>query len=176
MLRHSGLVENGMSCIFILPEDNIGVAIAINSNDYFVGADFADRVGWGVVLTLMGDEPNRFGSSEYVLRHLMYDVIYLATLIISVLPLIFIGKYKKRLRKGGGWRNIAGILVLHAVLPTFILMMPRIFFGTPLWVVKDFVPDLFVTIIVSAGVLAAEGIWKFGLFIKAVNQSKVVEM
>ena len=98
VLRHSGLVENGMSCIFILPEDNIGVAIAINSNDYFVGADFADRVGWGVVLMFMGDEPNRIGSSEYVLRHLMYDVIYITVLIISVLPLIFIGKYKKRLQ------------------------------------------------------------------------------
>ena len=169
VLRHSGLVENGMSCIFILPEDDIGVAIAVNTNDYFVGADFADRVGWGVVLMLMGDEPNRIGSGEYALRHLMYDGIYLTVLIISVLPLLFIGKYKKRIGKRSGWKNAAGILAFHAVLPVFILTVPRIFFGTPLWVVKAFVPDLFVTIIVSAGMLFAGGIVKVIIIIRGTD-------
>lgn len=42
-LLHSGLVENGMSCIYILPEDNIGAAITINTNqnlgNYLYGSD-----------------------------------------------------------------------------------------------------------------------------------------
>lgn len=168
-LRHSGLVENGMSCIYILPEDNIGVAITININDYFVGADFADRVGWGVILMLMGDEPNQIASNEYVRKHLMYDGIYLAVFIISVLPLLFIGKYKKRLQKGSNWRIVAWMLVFHAVFPVFILLLPRVFFGTLLWVVKAFVPDLFVVIIISAGLLFAGGIVKMILFIKGMD-------
>lgn len=172
VLRHSGLVENGMSCIFILPEDDIGVAIAVNTNDYFVGADFADRVGWGVVLMLMGDEPNRIGSGGYALRHLMYDGIYITVLIISVLPLFFIGKYKMCIRKRSGWKNAAVMSAFHAVLPVFILAVPRIFFGTPLWVVKAFVPDLFVTIIVSAGMLFAGGVVKVIILIRGTDYSE----
>ena len=168
-LRHSGLVENGMSCIYILPEDNIGVAITINTNDYFVGADFADRVGWGVILMLMGDEPNQIVSNEYVIKHLMYDGIYLAVFIISVLPLLFIGKYKKHLQKGSNWRIVAWMLAFHAVFPVFILMLTRVFFGTPLWVVKAFVPDLFVVIIISACLLFAGGIVKMILFIRGMD-------
>ena len=165
-LRHSGLVENGMSCIYILPEREMGIAITINSNDYFVGADFADRVGWGVILMLMGDEPNQIDPDEYVLRHLMYDGIYLMVLIISLLPLICIGKYNKRLQKHKIWRIITGIILLHALFPTFILLLSRLFFDTPLWVVKAFVPDMFAVIMISSFLLIIGGIVKICLIIK----------
>lgn len=165
-LRHSGLVENGMSCIYILPEDNIGVAMTINTNDYFVGADFADRVGWGVILMLMGDEPNQIGSNEYVMRHLMYDGIYLVVIIVALLPLILIGRYKKNLLKREGLRTVAWLIALHVVLPIFFLMLTGIFFKTPLWVVRAFVPDLFAVIIASACLLFAGGVIKAILFIK----------
>lgn len=166
-LRHSGLVENGMSCIYILPDDNIGVAMTINTNDYFVGTDFADRVGWGVILILMGDEPNQIGADEYVMRHLMYDGIYLAVLVVALLPLIMIGRYKKRLLKGRNWRTAIWLIALHVAFPAFILMLTGIFFKTPLWVVKAFVPDLFAVIIASACLLFAGGVIKAILFIKA---------
>lgn len=165
-LRHSGLVENGMSCIYILPEDNIGVAMTINTNDYFVGADFADRVGWGVILMLMGDEPNQIGSKEYVMRHLMYDGIYLAVLVVALLPFIMIGRYRKRLQKGKSLRTAIWLIALHVVLPTFILMLTGIFFKTPLWVVRAFVPDLFAVIIASACLLFTGGVIKAILFIR----------
>jgi CubicO group peptidase (beta-lactamase class C family) len=164
-LRHSGLVETGMSCIYILPDDNIGVAMTINTNDYFVGTDFADRVGWGVILILMGDEPNQIGANEYVMRHLMYDGIYLAILVVALLPFIMIGRYKKRLLKGRNWRTAIWVIALHVAFPTFILMLTGIFFKTPLWVVKAFVPDLFAVIIASACLLFAGGVLKAILFI-----------
>ena len=125
-LRHSGLVETGMSCIYILPDDNIGVAMTINTNDYFVGADFADRVGWGVILILMGDEPNQIGTNEYFMRHLMYDGIYLAVLVVALLPFIMIGRYKKRLLKGRNWITAIWLIALHVAFPTFILMLTGI--------------------------------------------------
>lgn len=166
-LRHSGLVETGMSCIYILPDDNIGVAMTINTNDYFVGTDFADRVGWGVILILMGDEPNQIGTNEYFMRHLMYDGIYLAVLVVALLPFIMIGRYKKRLLKGRNWRTAIWLIALHVAFPTFILMLTGIFFKTPLWVVRAFVPDLFAVIIASACLLFAGGVIKAILFIKA---------
>ena len=164
-LRHSGLVETGMSTVYILPESEIGIAIAVNTNDYFVGKDLMDRIDCGVALLFMGDEPNQISGSEYVTRHLLYDLIYLVVFIISVLPLCLLHLYKKRLTTGNLALKIAALVVLHLLLPIFILLLSQIIFATPLWVVRAFVPDMFTTIVVSATLLFAGGIIKTLLFI-----------
>ena len=159
-LRHSGLVETGMSVVYILPESEMGIAIAVNTNDYFVGKDLMDRIDWSVALMLMGDEPNQIRGNEYVTRHLFYDLIYLAVLIISVLPLCLLHIYIKRLKTGGSALKIVTLVLLHLLLPILILLLPQIAFSTPLWVVRGFVPDMFTTIVVSATLLFAGGIIK----------------
>lgn len=164
-LRHSGLVETGMSTIYILPESEIGIAIAVNTNDYFVGKDLMDRIDWGVALLLMGDEPNQISGSEYVTRHLLYDIIYLVVFVISILPLCLLHTYIKRLKKGNLAFKIAMLVLLHLLLPTFILLLSQIAFSTPLWVVCAFVPDMFITIIISATLLFIDGIIKAILLI-----------
>lgn len=164
--RHSGLVETGMSAIYILPESEIGIAVAVNTNDYFVGKDMADRIDWSIVLMLMGDEPNYIGANEYVTRHLLYDLAYLVVFAISALPLCLIMIYKKRLAKGKLPGKITLLVLLHLFLPIFLLLLPQIFFATPLWVVASFVPDLFTTIIVSSSLLFIGGIAKSILLMK----------
>ena len=160
-LRHSGLVETGMSTIYILPEREIGIAIAVNANDYFVGKDLMDRIDWSLVLMLTGDKPNQISDNEYVTRHILYDLAYFVVFAISILPLFF----KKRLITGKLWVNITIFVLLHLILPTFILLMPRIFFETPLWVVLAFVPDMFTTIFISSCLLFIGGIVKSILLI-----------
>ena len=164
-LRHSGLVETGMSTIYILPERGMGIAFAVNTNDYFVGKDLMDRIDWGVVLTIMGDESNQIGGNEYVTRHAMYDFIYLSVLAISVLPLCLIHFYNKRIKTGNLAFRITALVLLHLILPIFLLLLPRIVFLTPLWVVRAFVPDMFTAIVVSSTLLFAGGIVKSILFI-----------
>ena len=165
-LRHSGLVETGMSTIYILPESEIGIAIAVNTNDYFVGKDLMDRIDWSVALMLMGDEPNEISGSEYVTRHLLYDFIYFTVFVISVLPLCWLHKYKKRLKTGKLAYKIAALVLLHLLLPIFILLLSQIVFSTPLWVVCAFVPDMFTVIIVSSVFLFTGGIIKAILLTK----------
>ena len=164
-LRHAGLVETGMSTIYILPENGIGIAIAVNTNDYFVGKDMLDRIDWSIALTLMDAEPNEIGGSEYVVRHLMYDLAYFAVFVISVLPVCLIGIYKRRISTGKLWIKITLLALLHLVLPVFILLLPQTFFATPLWVVKAFVPDMFLTITVSSCLLFMGGVVKSILLI-----------
>lgn len=164
-LRHSGLVETGMSVIYILPESEIGIAIAINCNDYFVGKDMMDRIDWSVALMLMDEEPNQIGDNEYVTRHLLYDLLYLVILAISIIPVCLIKRFKKRLSTGKLWVKIILTALLHLVLPAFILLFPIAVFATPLWVVQAFVPDLFCVIITSACLLFIGGIVKAILFI-----------
>lgn len=166
-LRHSGLLETGMSVVYILPQSGIGIAIAINTNDYFVGKDMFDRIDWGVALMLMGDETNLIGTNEYALRHLMYDLAYFAVFAISILPLCLIAIYKKRLLKGKFWVKILLLILLHLLLPVFILLLPQIFFATPLWVAQAFVPDMFAVIIASSVLLFSGGIVKAVLLLRA---------
>lgn len=169
-LRHSGLVETGMSTVYILPESGIGIAIAVNTNDYFVGKDLMDRMDWSIALMLMGDKPNQISANEYVMRHLLYDLAYFAVMIISELPLCLISVYKNRLTKGRMSVKIALLVLLHLILPIFILLLPQMFFATPLWVVKAFVPDMFLTIILSSCLLFIGGIIKSVLLI--ANKTK----
>ncbi|MDE6473474.1 MAG: serine hydrolase [Clostridia bacterium] len=159
-LRHSGLVETGMSTIYILPESEIAIAIAVNTNDYFVGKDMMDRIDWSIVFMLTGDKPNQITANEYVTRHFLYDLAYFVVFAISVLPLYLIKFYKKRLTTGRLWVKISLLVLLHLVLPILLLLLPQMFFATPLWVVMAFVPDMFTTIAVSAALLFVGGIIK----------------
>ncbi len=130
-LRHSGLAETGMSIFYILPESEIGIAIAVNTNDYFVGKDLMDRIDWGVILMLTGDKPNQISANQYVTRHLLYDLAYFVVFAISILPSFLIKLFKKRLATGKLWIKISVLILLHLILPIFILLLPQIFFATP---------------------------------------------
>ncbi|MDE6597443.1 MAG: beta-lactamase family protein [Clostridia bacterium] len=160
VLRHSGLVETGMSCIYILPERQIGIAIAVNVNDYFVTKDMMDRIDWSIALMLMGEAPNEIGASEYAVKHFGYDMAYIAVLIIACLPLCLLGLFIKRLSKGNLALKTVITVLLHLVLPSLLLALSQMFFATPLWVACNFVPDLFITIVISSILLYAGGIAK----------------
>lgn len=171
-LRHAGLVETGMATIYILPNSGIGIAAAVNTNDYFVGKDLMDRIDWSIAMMIMGMEPNQIKENEYVLRHLLYDFAYFVVLLISVLPLCLISVFKKRISKGRFSVRIILLTLLHLILPILILLLPLMFFATPLWVVEAFVPDMFMTIIVSSCMLFIGGIVKTVLII--MNKKKSV--
>lgn len=165
VMRHSGLVETGMSSIYVLPESGLGVAVLVNSNDYFVGKDFMDRLDWSIPMLLTGMQPNEIGANEYATAHALYDLAYIAVLTVSVLPLCFIVFWLKRAGRAKLALLIVIEVLIHAVLPSFILALPLLFFATPLWVVMAFVPDMFITIIISSVLLYATGAAKVVLFI-----------
>lgn len=161
VLHHSGLVETGTSCVFILPESGVAVALEANVNDYFVTNEMMDSLGWGVVLMLLGLAPNEIASNAYVLNHLWIDLIMFAVLLSAILPLCLFPRYAKRAaHQKFGWKTSMVTLLLHLVLPILILLIAPVGFGTPLWVAEAFVPDVFVTVIVASTLLFAVGLAK----------------
>ena len=165
VLRHSGLVETGMSCIYVLPERNLGVAVLINTNDYLVTQSMMDAIDWSVTLMLLGMKPNEIGGWQYPLYHVLYDLLYIIIIAIAVLPLALIKLHIKRLSRGKLWQKMVTLIAVHAVLPTLILLFPVIFVATPLWVVCAFVPDLFAVLIILSVLLYAGGAVKSALWI-----------
>ncbi len=163
--RHSGLVETGMSCIYVLPERNLGVAVLINTNDFLVTQSMMDSIDWSVTLMLLGMQPNEIENWQYPVYHLLYDLLYLVIIAIAVLPLALIKLHIKGLSRGKLWQKISLLVAVHAVLPTLILLFTVIFLATPLWVVCAFVPDLFAVLVISSVLLYAGGAVKSALWI-----------
>ena len=157
VLRHSGLVETGTACIFILPESDIAIAITANVNDYFVSNEMMDSLGWGVVLMLLGDSPNEIKSSDYILSHARIDLIMLFVLAAGIISLCLLPKYADRIKRTKRSSAVISLIAFHLLLPIFILMLVPIFFATPLWVAKAFVPDVFITAVASASLLFIGG-------------------
>lgn len=160
VLRHSGLVETGTSCVFIMPESEIGVAITANVNDYFVTDEMMDSLGWGIILMLLGETPNEITDNAYLLSHLRIDLIMLAVFVAAFLPLCFLPRYKNSLKKHKTIRKVIALAIYHLILPICILLIVPIFFQTPLWVARAFVPDVFITVVLSSAVLFVTGIIK----------------
>ncbi len=160
VLRHSGLIETGTSCVFLLPEREIGIAIEANVNDYFVTNEMMDSLGWGVVLMLLGDAPNEITNSAYMVRHLWIDCIMLAVLVTAILPLCLLPHYAHRVMGKKRVSTVAALVLLHGLLPVFLLLLVPVCFATPLWVAKAFVPDVFLTVIVSSTLLFVGGVVK----------------
>ena len=174
ILRHSGLVETGTSCVFILPESGIGVTITTNVNDYFVTNEMMDSLGWGVILMLLGESPNEITDNAYLLNHLRIDLIMLAVFAVAVLPLCFLPRYRKLLKKDKNIRKVISIVIYHFILPILILLIVPVFFQTPLWVAKAFVPDVFITVILSSTLLFITGIIKTIMLINYLTKEKKI--
>lgn len=172
VLRHSGLVETGTSCVFILPESGIAVALETNVNDYFVTNEMMDSLGWGVVLMLLGHAPNEIANNAYVLTHLWIDLIMFAVLFVAILPLCLLPRYVRVAARQKIAVKIAVLALLHLVLPILILLLVPVGFATPLWVAKAFVPDVFVTVVVSSALLFVGGLAKGILLAKQAKKNK----
>ena len=51
-------------------------------------------------------------------------------------------------------------LLGYLIPAVLILLIVPVFFATPLWVARDFVPDVFITVAVSLALLFAGGLIK----------------
>ncbi|MBD5459977.1 MAG: beta-lactamase family protein [Lachnospiraceae bacterium] len=160
VLRHAGLIETGTSCIFIIPESGIGIAIEANINDYFVTNEMMDSIGWGVLLMLLGEPANGIADHSYAFKHLQIDLVLLLMLLLAILPLCFLPRYIHRTERKKLSVRITLLLLLHFLLPIFILLLVPIFFATPLWVAKAFVPDVYITVMISSALLFIGGLVK----------------
>ena len=126
-----------------------------------------DSIGWGVILMLLGEDPNIIPRDAFILEHLRIDLIMLIVFAAAVIPMFFIPKYKKRVSRKHFISATASVLTVNIVFPVFILMIVPVFFKTPLWVAEAFVPDVFITVAVSSAVLFIGGIVKALILINA---------
>lgn len=156
ILGHTGLVENYMSNMFILPDANIGIMMLVNTNDYFVTDPMMDTVSASIVLMLMGEQPVAIDSNAYLMKHIIIDGIFILMLVIAMLPLLRHKKFIVRLKKGKKLGAFLSFVLINVLYPTILFAGPYYLLKTPLWAVKDFATDVWIVTVVS-GVLAYLG-------------------
>ncbi len=159
VISHGGLVENYITHMFILPESEIAAVILINDNDYLISNEMTGTILNGVLAMLFEEKPTYINETSYVMKHLILDGLYLVIVILCTLPLLLFGKWKKRLNNRNRMKVIISFMLFHIIIPTLLLLVPRIL-GTPMSVVKGFVPDFYIVLVGSAFVAYGTGILK----------------
>jgi len=109
---------------------------------------------------LLGNPPNEITSNAYISNHIFINLIMLTILTVAILSLCLLPKYSRKIKCRKKTISLLLLILFHLILPIFILLLVPIFFATPLWVAKAFVPDVFITIIISSTLLLLNGLIK----------------
>ena len=117
----------------------------------------------------MGETPVKIDSKSYLLGHGAADAVMLFALIASWMPILLMGGWIRRRKKKLIY--VPGLIVdilVQIVLPTVLLF---VLFGlVPSFIVKRFVPDVYIIVIAVSGSLYLGGAVKLiaGIILKAV--------
>ena len=162
LVFHGGQVETGITYMFILPEEQLAVCFMLNGNDEFVTNSLMDNAIWDSLAIIKGEPTKAISHSAYIVRHAVYDALYLLVFALSLLILIKAIKAKDGIKPAGAAKAKAVIFNAAAYIlwPLFLLTAIKIFFDTPLWVVRQFVPDLYFVILISAAFAFTGGIFR----------------
>lgn len=154
VLTHSGLVENYTSKMFIIPEDNIGIVILVNMNDYLVTNNSLEDI----VKPILGEEKPNVSNHLYLKNHLLLDVIYLVVTMIAIYPIVTIKKWRNKNKT----KKLYIIdIVRHLIFPLLLSLLPAVI-NVPFWVIWNFVKDLALIIIINSILMFSTGIYKIG--------------
>lgn len=158
VLTHSGLVENYTSKMFIIPEDNIGIVILVNMNDYLVTNNLLEDI----VKPILGEKKPNVPNHLYLKNHLLLDAIYLVVTMIAIYPIVTIKKWKNKNKT----KKLYVIdFARHLFFPLLLILLPVVI-RVPFWVIWNFVKDLALIIIINSILMFSTGIYKIVCLLK----------
>ncbi len=162
VLTHSGLVENYTSKMFIIPEDNIGIVVLVNMNDYLVTNNLLEDI----VKPILGEEKPNVPNHLYLKNHLLLDAIYLVITTIAIYPIVTIRKWKNKNKT----KKLYIIdIIRHLIVPLLLILLPAVI-AVPFWVIWNFVKDLALVLIVNFLLMISVGLYKISYLLKEIKE------
>lgn len=154
IIYHTGKVENYTSVMVLLPQRDLAVVMLFNTMDFLVGQNQIEEIEENVISIVRGEEIKEINQKTYLVRRVIINAVCLVLVLLSCLPiLIFV---KRRQKKKG---NLFVAVILHVICPVLLICaFPAA--GMPLFVVRGFVPDIFIVLVLSAIILVAGGVLK----------------
>lgn len=152
IIFHGGQVENGISYQFILPDEKLAACFMINGNDQFGMNSLADNAFWNSLEIINGKTAAKVNHTTYILIHTFLNLIFVLILALSLF--IFIKGFKRReVKKQSSAKRVLKISLAalgYLVWPLLLLTFTKTFADTPLWVVRLYVPDLYIVLLTGA--------------------------
>ncbi len=123
----SGMLAHQMATMILIPQKKVGVVLLFNDGDYLVGKGMMEKVSVGVTDILLGEQPAKIDSKDYLLQHGVIDAILLVALLGACMPIFLTGVWKKRARRGFRVVRLIKDILIQLVLPTCILVLIPIY-------------------------------------------------
>ena len=167
LLYHSGLVENYFSIMCLLPDNGLGVVTLYNMNDYFVANNLATTLTIDVFNILMGVEPAGVGNSDYIIFHLLINLLLCLVLLLAIVPLLRLHRWKEMLADRHPLSLILGSAVLHILYPLLPLSIPLLL-RTPYSAAWAYAADVIMVTVSSAAFALICGVSKLVIWVRGV--------
>lgn len=165
--NHGGNVETYSSFMNILPEQNIAFAMLFSVDDMLVGQNISTQINMNVVKILSGEMVEPVTSSLYWQPHIIINFCAIVVILLCLLPIIFLKRWKKKasLHRRRTW---IALILLHVLVPIGIFVI-LFNLGYPPAVIIGFGGDIFLVAVTCAILLLAEGIYKIMYLIRHSN-------
>jgi CubicO group peptidase (beta-lactamase class C family) len=180
---HGGLLADYQASIKFLPEDDISVVLMYNTSSIALNklfkVGYRERIESGIINAIYGISPTEQpGLGPFNLNSYPISVIYGLALVLAVLIsalIIFSGLrllwISKRLLKSKlyFWRFVIFSVLMHFLLPLFVLVLVPIYSGVPWRFAMNYAPDASWFIMISSITLLLVGLAKAVIVVRILK-------
>ena len=155
----SGVLENQMTMMALIPDKKIGFVMLFNGGDYLVGKQLMEKICVGVTDILLGEKAANIPSNSYLLQHGLIDLLLLIILVGCSLPIFMTGIWRKRAAAGFHAARLVKDIFIQIVLPMAVLVVVQkeIF---PWKLLYRIVPDVVIVAVIAIALLYIGGLLK----------------
>ncbi|MCH5266870.1 MAG: serine hydrolase [Lachnospiraceae bacterium] len=118
----SGVLEDQMTMMFLIPDKKVGVVMLFNGGDMLVGKQLMETVCVGVTDIILGETPKKVDSKTYLLQHGIIDLVLLIALLGACMPFFLTGVWTKRASRGFQPVRLVKDVLIQIALPTVLLL------------------------------------------------------
>lgn len=161
MIYHTGKIANFNSIFVLIPDMNIKIVVLSNVGDFTVATGLLEKLYEQIISTTVSSQlkahnnPMNTESKKdinYIYPHFVINIIFLLWISFCILTNKFLRKWNSKLLYKISAVGIYGLIPI-LMLSIFPLM------HIPHFVIRDFVPDLFLGIIIGCTILVFSGFY-----------------
>lgn len=154
----SGAIDGYISAAFLVPGQDVGIAILFDTSDVISGNDVISELMSNVVCLAIGEKARTIDSKAVMMPHIEFDVVYVIAFFASLLPMFMMSWWYRRTRnKGIGIVKTIVDVVVHIALPIVIYQFVPVIIENVLgnslgswFMIKKFLPECYyITLIVD---------------------------
>lgn len=167
-VSHDGLTEEYRTYFLFVPRKDIAVSVMINGEDYLVGNGLTDDICRSLYNIAIGEAPADIRNSKFYTGHWSEAVKYLTVVALAIwFTVEAVKRHRNYIRHKDSdkitLKNQIVFLSFEVAATALILPLTHAFSGTPVWVIRDYVPDVYLllvlaTVIAGIGALASAGL------------------